>query len=257
MQEIWKSNHYYEVAKRASQTAVHPAIAQVTQIAKACKTILEVGCGDGTKLHQIAPADAAATGIDLSAKGIEIAQKQYPEHIFLVANAEKLPLKTSSFDLVYSAFTLEHTVRPEQVINEMIRVAKRGAYVVLVAPNYGAPFRKSPCFRGSRISKIFRSLIHDVIGSTKQISSLNWQQVEPLVTEDYQIDFDTTVEPYLYSLVKFMHGKPGHILKSSSCWEIDEEHETMVNKMFRYLANKHITPFVYWGPHLYLLWQKD
>ncbi len=51
---------------------------------------------------------------------------------------EALPLRSESFDVVYSCNVLEHVHDPEGVIKEAIRILKPGGYLFFVVPNYGS-----------------------------------------------------------------------------------------------------------------------
>jgi SAM-dependent methyltransferase len=101
--------------------------------------ILEVGSGDGNNfplLHEQFP-NAKLTGIDISPKRVEFAQKHPPYQninaTFQVASATELPFPDNSFDAVYSMYCLEHLPREyPQAIREMVRVARR--CVVLIEP---------------------------------------------------------------------------------------------------------------------------
>jgi len=256
MQNIWETDKYYEISKKASTQNIHPKILEVKEIAKNCKQVLEVGCGEGSKLDFVCGHKPKGTGVDISTKAITLASKQFPAQKFIKANGEKLPFADNLFDLVYSFFTLEHTQNPEKVIQEMTRVTINGGYLALLAPNYGAPFRRSPCYTGKRIKKIARGIYLDLFGVPGS-NNLNWLNVRPIANvENFQIDFDTTVEPYIGSLISYFQPKKGKIILSSSCWEIPENNEAFINKIFRSLAAWQIHPFINWGPHLFLLWKK-
>jgi 23S rRNA (guanine745-N1)-methyltransferase len=69
--------------------------------------VLDVGCGTGFHLAALAGMAAAvgseAHGLDLSVPAIEIAAREHPEAIFVVANADRfLPYAPGSFDLALS-----------------------------------------------------------------------------------------------------------------------------------------------------------
>jgi SAM-dependent methyltransferase len=64
--------------------------------------LLDVGCGDGFWASLFQELGFAATGVDLSAGGIEAARSRYPGIPFLVADAdEALPFAPGSFDVVF------------------------------------------------------------------------------------------------------------------------------------------------------------
>src|SRR6185369_4950338 len=67
-------------------------------------TVLDVGCGTGFHLGQVAAALAAeAHGVDLSVPAIELAAKGHPAATFVVGNADRfLPYASGSFELALS-----------------------------------------------------------------------------------------------------------------------------------------------------------
>ncbi|NMC36074.1 class I SAM-dependent methyltransferase [Candidatus Beckwithbacteria bacterium] len=248
---IWESTKYYEVAARSSQYLAHPGLKKIKELAQKADRVLEFGCGEGTKLSKIVPKTVKGTGIDISRTAIAMAKERHPAYDFVFYDGKKIPCKDGSFDLVYSAFVLEHLQNPSQNIKEMIRVLEKDGLLVLLAPNYGAPQRCSPCFKGHRIAKLIDGLIKDLIGSKGQ---LDWQKVSMKAdTKHYQIDWDTTVEPYLGSLLSFLKTQNMKIIEYSSNWKIAEPQEQFVNKAFRFLGMRQLYPFKLWGPHLFVI----
>jgi len=65
----------------------------------------------------------------------------------IVGDAHKLPLKTSSFDCVFSQAVLEHVARPWEVAEEIHRVLKPGGCVVISVPFLGALHGKTDYYR--------------------------------------------------------------------------------------------------------------
>ena len=64
--------------------------------------LLDVGCGDGFWTSIFRELGFEATGVDLSAGGIEAARSRYPGIEFCVADAdEALPFDPGSFDVVF------------------------------------------------------------------------------------------------------------------------------------------------------------
>ena len=109
--------------------AVHPG-----------ERMLEVGCGPGTGLRLImetTPAIENLVGIDLSRKMLlQSRQKQispYPHHI--QGDGAHLPLMHDTFDVLFSAFTLELFSEEEihLVLSECSRVLKPGGRLGIVS----------------------------------------------------------------------------------------------------------------------------
>lgn len=99
--------------------------------------ILEVGCGMGIDLSQIAKGGCTTMGVDLTEKGIGLARKNFDrlglKGEFRVENAEELSFGENQFDGVYSMGVLHHTPNTSRAIEEVRRVLKPGgwAYIML------------------------------------------------------------------------------------------------------------------------------
>lgn len=244
--------NYYQVAKQASlRIDNHPGLVFVKNQCINRKKILDVGCGEGSRLEILTSKYNEKYGIDLSKDAIKLAKKNYPRSNFRVANAEKIPFSDGMFDLVFSAFTIEHTVNPEKIIEEMLRVVSDGGLVIIIAPNYGAPNRRSPNSIESPIIKMFKGLFLDF--STN--NELNWMKVVPKKIYN-QIDDDTTIEPYVYSLVKYLIKNGYSVNSSSSLWELEEFSLNPRKLITNILGRLKIFPFKYWGPQLFVVINK-
>ena len=139
-------------------------------------------------------------------------------------------------------------------MKEGIRVLRKGGSLLIVAPNFGAPNRASPPFKGNRIIKLIRGFVLDFFPK----SGLNWNKVEPIATsEKYEIDWDTTIEPYLGSLIKFLQDRGLLIEYFSSCWREELLSASFIQKFFRFLGSRFIYPFYLWGPHLLVEVRKE
>src|SRR3989344_9201433 len=53
---------------------------------------------------------------------------------FMVADAHKLPFRSSSFNAVFALEVLEHVFEPVKVLEEIKRVLKKNGYVVFLVP---------------------------------------------------------------------------------------------------------------------------
>ena len=252
-QPLWETEEYYGVAHKGSLDLAHPGMIELKRLAKDSKRILDLGCGDGTRLNFLAKGKYAV-GIDGSQKAIALAKKKYGGLEFINGNIEKLPFKDGAFDLVYSAFVLEHLSKPERVLNEAIRATAPKGRLCLVAPNFGAPNRASPVFKGSRLRKLLGRGLRDFLPSKKQ--GLGWDRVSPIVNKGYKPDYDTTIEPYLGSLMRFFENKGLTIKLYSSCWSQELTGAKLHQKIFKVLGEAGIYPFYFWGPHLLLVAQK-
>jgi SAM-dependent methyltransferase len=94
------------------------------------ESILEVGCGTGAVLSEL-----AKRGIGTSHKGVDLAEPGL--HVdpgarnlsLLEYDGETIPFPDDSFDFVYASHVVEHVLNPRGFIAQISRVAKRLIYL--------------------------------------------------------------------------------------------------------------------------------
>lgn len=252
--DLWEDKVYYQqISKREHFN--HPGFLLAKQESQIASIIADVGCGDGSKLAKLGHRKSKRYGFEISKEAVRTGKKKFPDLKLAAFNGKKLPLKNNTVDLICSFFVLEHTNNPEQLIGEMIRVLKPKGKLLLVAPNFGSPSRSSPPFKGSRLKKLVRGLLSDL---TLKGHDLSWLAVEPKARtmKSFQPDDDTTIEPYIGSLVKFLGKRKMKVIKKSSCWDLELPSATIMQRTFGLLGRHGVWPFIYWGPHLLLLAEK-
>lgn len=101
---------------------------------KAGQHVLDIGCGKGFLLHDLALAvpGLKIAGLDLSSYAIENAMSEVRKFL-QVADAVSLPYPDGQFDLVISINTLHNLHLPglEIALREIERVGKKNKYVVM------------------------------------------------------------------------------------------------------------------------------
>jgi len=106
------------------------------------KIMIEVGCGFGGFLLNISKSCGEVVGVDISSKAIRIAKdlaKQFDlqKRInLIVADAQFLPFKDDSGDVLVCSETLEHIPNYEKALSELVRVTKKSGYLCLTVPNF-------------------------------------------------------------------------------------------------------------------------
>jgi ubiquinone/menaquinone biosynthesis C-methylase UbiE len=102
----------------------------------AASSLLDVGCGKGFMLHDLAEMIPGITlkGIDISSYAIENAIDDMKPHV-QVGDAKALPFPDKSFDVVISITTIHNLPREECALSlrEIERVASKGAFVTVDA----------------------------------------------------------------------------------------------------------------------------
>jgi SAM-dependent methyltransferase len=112
---------------------------------------LELGCGTGLFLEQVALCGARITGVDLTPDLLTRARKRLASLSSVsvhCGNAEALPYANTAFDAVYGSSILHH-LDLDRALAEIFRVLKPGGRIAFTEPNILNPqiavtFRLTP-----------------------------------------------------------------------------------------------------------------
>lgn len=116
------------------------------------RRILDVGCGIGTYVRQLASFSPQVYGVDIDLERVRQGYPSVPS--LLVAQSERLPFADGSFDVVLLHEVIEHVSDDGETLREACRVTKVGGRVVIYAPNRLYPFETHGVYLGKRY--IFR-----------------------------------------------------------------------------------------------------
>jgi ubiquinone/menaquinone biosynthesis C-methylase UbiE len=102
--------------------------------------VLDAGCGTGETLAWLAAAVAPqglAVGIDVSASHVRTAHGALSDDIMLVqADLQRMPLAAASFDLVWSANTINHLTDPLSSARRLAALLRRGGRLALAQSSF-------------------------------------------------------------------------------------------------------------------------
>jgi ubiquinone/menaquinone biosynthesis C-methylase UbiE len=102
--------------------------------------VLDAGCGTGETLGWLAAAVAPqglAVGIDVSASHVRTAHGALSDDIMLVqADLHRMPLAAASFDLVWSANTINHLTDPLSSARRLAALLRRGGRLALAQSSF-------------------------------------------------------------------------------------------------------------------------
>lgn len=162
---VYSHGHQKEVTADHSLRTAQDSAAFLLPHLKPHFTILDIGCGTGTITLGLAEqvprgtvigGDRADTVLKQArnlakTRGIHNAQ-------FQVLDANDLPFKDGTFDVVYCHQVLHHVKDPVRILSEMRRVTKKGGMVAAREADY-ASFAWYPASTGlSRWSELFQQV---------------------------------------------------------------------------------------------------
>jgi ubiquinone/menaquinone biosynthesis C-methylase UbiE len=121
------------------------------------KKVLDIACGEGYGTNLLAAYAESITGVDIDRRTIEKAIKKYTVKniIFKEGSVSNIPCEDSSFDIVISFETIEHTDEHDQFLTEVKRVLKPDGLFIISTPDkanysdmqdYKNPFHKKELY---------------------------------------------------------------------------------------------------------------
>lgn len=103
--------------------------------AQAGKTLLDVGCGSGYVLAAASRRNLKTIGTDISPAAIALAQRISPSSKLVVCPGETLKVENGVADYVICLGALEHFLDMDRGLQEMQRVTKPLARLLIMVPN--------------------------------------------------------------------------------------------------------------------------
>lgn len=101
------------------------------------KTVLDVGCGTGGLLREIAARGASrVTGIDYSEKAIEIARRESPPGNAEFFAGDIFEADIEVYDVVLSCGTIEHSDKPAAFLEALESHCARDGSIVITCPHF-------------------------------------------------------------------------------------------------------------------------
>jgi ubiquinone/menaquinone biosynthesis C-methylase UbiE len=102
--------------------------------------LIDLGCGDGVQVHLINEflkkeiPQRNIHGIDVSEGALVIARRKNTEGLFKKESVYAISFPDNFFDLAVSSDVIEHVQDPEKMVEEAVRITKKGGYVIFGTP---------------------------------------------------------------------------------------------------------------------------
>ncbi len=101
------------------------------------KNVLDVGCGDGYLMAQLASHATRVVGVEFESKAVEFARAKLqssPNCEVVQDSCYKLPFANGDFDCSTSTDVIEHLTEPKRHLSEICRVLKPDGVLILTTP---------------------------------------------------------------------------------------------------------------------------
>ncbi len=138
---------YWSRVPDSAQDSAATRASMAMQIATFCGAgpVLELGCGTGALVRDLARRGCDVVGLDASLRALTIAERSLPGK-FVVADMRRLPFADESFEAVIAVQSLEWLLEDDDItetIAEIFRVARRLAclWIAPAMPHIDAPRR--------------------------------------------------------------------------------------------------------------------
>ena len=109
------------------------------------RAVLDVGCGSGLFLKEVASKAGKVVGVDVSRKLLLKAKNIASafQNVFVVqADADHLPFRDGFFEFVFAFTVLQNMPKPNETLSELKLIVKRNGIVLITGLKKAFPLNK-------------------------------------------------------------------------------------------------------------------
>ena len=108
-------------------------IRSVEEFLDEARRLLDVGCGTGSLLERVSDNKELSVGVDFSMGMLLRAKERLGKSNLILADADNLPFRDDTFDLVASLTLLQNLPEPQETLEEMVRVTESDGLVLITS----------------------------------------------------------------------------------------------------------------------------
>jgi len=106
----------------------------ISHVPAGAKLLLDIGCGTGFFLAELAEHHPGAVGLDISHDMLKVSDQYVPRARLVTGDAENLPFKDGGFDVVFCKGSLHHTRDHIAFLTECGRMLGKGGVLIMSEP---------------------------------------------------------------------------------------------------------------------------
>ena len=150
------------------------------------RSVLHVGCGDGTLGEQIKQRQRCRVAGVESDRDIAFAAKRRLDDVYIGEYAEVVSILHDKFDCIVTSGVLEQTFDPWSLLGDLRRISASGATLVAAIPNVGnaqavADLQEGHFAVADQMRFFTRESVHDLI----DIAGWTLDRIEPLLQTQF------------------------------------------------------------------------
>ena len=136
------ADKYFEGLESHNEGDYREYISFVKRYTSKGASILDIACGTGLSTFMLGRFAAEAHGVDISPLAIQTARKKHglKNVKFTCANVLDLPFPDQEYDIVSTFLSVEHFHDVSRSLSEMVRITKKGGFIIILSPNLLSPF---------------------------------------------------------------------------------------------------------------------
>jgi len=221
MNNYFKENIQYK--KLLDSTAYNFYFKYVNDIIKLINSdgkFLDVGCGTGRVLKLLSNKISKSNifGVDISDLFINELKNEFNVCVY---DGNILPFEDDFFNVVGSFTVLEHIDKPYKFLDELIRITKKGGYIIISCPNFLSFFNN---VRGYSFSQKIYKLLKYILGG-------KLEKNPPIIRENFQSDDDAIVVTSIPPIVNYLKKKNLKIIEISGIMTERSALENFISKL--------------------------
>jgi SAM-dependent methyltransferase len=136
---FYQSNESTAIYSKKEKSKLTRATRRIARLKKHMPTgsFIDIGCNIGFTVEAARRLGFTATGLEIDAETVALAQMRFPEAGFIAGTISDIANSSSSFDIVYCADVIEHVVNVQTFASGLAKITRQNGILFLGTPDAG------------------------------------------------------------------------------------------------------------------------